>query len=276
MKTPKKLVTGATVDLQHDGMLVRFDTLRRGLSTGISHGGLDWFRGFYNHRLLTYYAHERDFPGGSVPNYLALSLLRHGMSPTEVSIMITSAEMEWNAYSILRHDDMVIETICTAGVEGTAARAGDPAYYYEKDGNYYGAGTINIFISLNVHLPDGILAKAFLTATEAKAAALQNEGIASIRTGLPATGTGTDGLMIVCDPFGPLRTDAGTHSKLGELLAQGVLNVISYTFEHYPSPWNRFPSLRTPAAIDADVLEQKRQKEDKERPPSTFDDAGLT
>lgn len=271
MKAPTQLLTGAACTIQKDGILITYDTPRRTISTGLCGGGLRYCRNLYNHRLLTFYPHERDFPGGSVPQYLSLVLLQHGLSPTDTTAMITSARMDWHAYSCHRYEDLIVETITTAGVEATAERAGDPPFYYEQDGNYYPVGTINNIISLNVNLADYTLVKSLITATEAKTAVLQDYGIASCTTGLPATGTATDGLIITADPQGPLRTDAGAHAKLGELIALGIRDNISYAFDHCDYPWNAFPQLRTPDPIPQDLLNRRRQAEDDPRPGPTYD-----
>lgn len=270
MYAPSELVTGGRVDIRHTGMLVSFDGPRRVLSTGICNGGLHWLRHCYNHRLTEFFPHERDFPGGSVRSYLELSLLQRGVSPSNSTAMLTSARMDWHSYSCHSHENIRVECLLTAGVEQTAARAGDPAYYYEQDGSYYPVGTINAILSTNASLPDSIIAKTFLTVTEAKAAALQDCGIASLRTGLPATGTGTDGLMVAADPFGPRLTDAGTHSRFGEMLARAMYDSLFATFRDYPLPWNSFPSLR-PARIAAEKLAARRTEHGKDAKEHHFD-----
>ncbi len=256
MTAPTHAATGGIIHVTEAGIAWHFDTVRRGISTGICRGGLRDYRHFYNHRLRRFFAHERDFPGGSVPAYLMTALLEAGLSASDSTAMITSARMDWHAYACHRFDDLIVEGVVTAGVEQTAARAGDPAYYYEKDGEYLPTGTINLMLSTNAALPDPILVKACLTATEAKTTALQDTGVVSLRSGLSATGTGTDGIMIASDSRGPVRTDAGTHSKLGELIAAVVREALTFTFENYPAPWNRFPSARTAPPISQNKLNE--------------------
>ena len=130
-----------------------------------------------------------------------------------------------------------------------AARAGDPPLYREEEGRFCPAGTINLMILVNCSLPDGIMARALITVTEGKTAALQDAGIASVYTGLPATGTATDGVILVTDPEAPRLTDAGTYSLLGSLLASAARDAVAYCISHYKRPWNQFDSLRTPPAV---------------------------
>ncbi len=259
MLAPTQAATGGTIHVTDAGIAWHFATPRRGISTGICRGGIREYHHFYNHRLRHFFPHERDFPGGSVPAYLMTAMLEAGISASDSTAMITSARMDWHAYAYRTHEGLIVEGISTAGVEQTAARAGDDAYYYEKDGEYLPLGTINIMISTNASLPDPILVKACLTATEAKTSALQDTGIVSLRSGLSATGTGTDGFMMACDPSGPQRTDAGTHSKLGEMISLVVRDMLLFTFENYPAPWNRFPCAQTPPAVGPNELADARQ-----------------
>ncbi|MDR2455766.1 MAG: adenosylcobinamide amidohydrolase, partial [Deltaproteobacteria bacterium] len=67
-------------------------------------------------------------------------------------------------------------------------------------------------------------AKALLVATEAKTAALWDLDIRSSQTPLinPATGTGTDEIIVVAGGRGAPLDYTGTHSKIGQLIAEAV------------------------------------------------------
>jgi Uncharacterized conserved protein len=69
---------------------------------------------------------------------------------------------------------------------------------------------------------------AFMTATEAKAVALNNLRIPSQYSNGFATGTGTDGLCIFSNLDSDDKiTNAGKHSKLGELIGQCVIESVT-------------------------------------------------
>jgi hypothetical protein len=69
--------------------------------------------------------------------------------------------------------------------------------------------------------------EAFLTATEAKTVALNNLRIPSQYSNGYATGTGTDGLCIFSNPDSKeVLTNAGKHSKLGELIGGAVIESV--------------------------------------------------
>ena len=66
------------------------------------------------------------------------------------------------------------------------------------------------------------MARAIITATEAKTAALEDLDIRStFSPDLPATGTGTDNVLVVQGQGFPID-NAGGHSKMGELIARAV------------------------------------------------------
>jgi hypothetical protein len=112
----------------------------------------------------------------------------------------------------------------TAGVDVNGGRAGDPARHYELDGRWtYLGGTINILLFVDGNLPPHTLVRALVTATEAKAAALQELMAPSRYSRGIATGSGTDQIIAVSNAESPhLFTCAGKHSKLGELIGKVV------------------------------------------------------
>jgi adenosylcobinamide hydrolase len=76
-------------------------------------------------------------------------------------------------------------------------------------------GTVNIVAFLPVRLEDGALLNALATATEAKSQALWDAHI-------PATGTASDALSILCPLEGETQRFAGPRSEWGSRLARAV------------------------------------------------------
>ena len=92
----------------------------------------------------------------------------------------------------------------------------------ERDGKFENApGTINIILLTNATLSDGAMARAIITATEAKTAALQDLDVRSTFTNQnQATGTGTDNIIVVSGKgLGKPLGSTGGHTKMGELIA---------------------------------------------------------
>ena len=70
---------------------------------------------------------------------------------------------------------------------------------------------------------DGTLAKTAISCAEAKVAALQELMASSRYSGGLATGSGTDGIIVVCNPESEnVLTDAGHHSELGECIGKSM------------------------------------------------------
>ena len=91
------------------------------------------------------------------------------------------------------------------------------------EGLFYEPGTINIILLTNMKLTPRAMARAIITATEAKTAAMQDLDIRSSVSPAKsqATGTGTDEVLVV-EGRGKRIDDAGGHCKLGELIATAV------------------------------------------------------
>ncbi|HHY60014.1 MAG TPA: adenosylcobinamide amidohydrolase, partial [Clostridia bacterium] len=124
--------------------------------------------------------------------------------------------------------DLRVLAVATGGVDHNGGRPGDPAAYYEENGRFFlFPGTINILLAINACLPPAALVKAVITATEAKSGALLELLVPSCYSEELATGSGTDGIIVASDPAAPLvLTDAGHHSKLGELIGLTVREAV--------------------------------------------------
>jgi len=108
-------------------------------------------------------------------------------------------------------------------------RIGDPAFFHERQGETVTipAGTINILLYINADLPEETLTRALVTCTEAKTAALQELMAGSCYSRGIATGSGTDGTVIICNSKSDSRLFyAGKHSKLGELIGITVKQAV--------------------------------------------------
>lgn len=250
----RTLLTGGTLHASETAILISFDRPRRSLSTAIWGGGFRDILAALNQKLTVFYPREEDFPGGSVAAYLRLKLIDAGCDPARSSALLTSARMEWHRYAFRTRGPLTVEVIATGGAEKTAARAGDPPLYEERDGHFFPVGTVNLIALVNGSLPDGIMTRALMTLTEGKTAAFQDLGIAAVYTGRAATGTATDGVTLITDPEGPVYTDAGTFSALGSMLAACARDAVYHCLTDFDTPWNRDASLTTPPPIDISKL----------------------
>ena len=221
-----RLTTGDIAYRYDKSIVLVFSGLRKVLSTSLYNGGYhEDFEAVFN----------RDMTQGSgipcesfAPTYVESMKIvaeRLGLAPELTSGMGTAAHME-NASIVSRsYKELTVTAIVTGGVETNGGRVGDPASYYKTAEKK--CGTINIMLVIDADLPPGILARALVTCTEAKTAALQ-ELMAPSRysTGL-ATGSGTDQTIVVANSESPLFFEgAGKHSKLGELIGLAVMAAV--------------------------------------------------
>lgn len=221
-----RLTTGDVAYRYDKSIVLVFSGRRKVLSTSLYNGGYhEDFEAVFN----------RDMTQGSgmpcesfAPTYVESMKIvaeRLGLAPELTSGMGTAAHME-NASIVSRsYKELTVTAIVTGGVETNGGRVGDPASYYKTAEKK--CGTINIMLVIDADLPPGILARALVTCTEAKTAALQ-ELMAPSRysTGL-ATGSGTDQTIVVANSESPLFFEgAGKHSKLGELIGLAVMAAV--------------------------------------------------
>ena len=221
-----RLTTGDIAYRYDKSIVLVFSGPRKVLSTSLYNGGYhEDFEAVFN----------RDMTQGSgmpcesfAPTYVESMKIvaeRLGLAPELTSGMGTAAHME-NASIVSRsYKELTVTAIVTGGVETNGGRVGDPASYYKTAEKK--CGTINIMLVIDADLPPGILARALVTCTEAKTAALQ-ELMAPSRysTGL-ATGSGTDQTIVVANSESPRFFEgAGKHSKLGELIGLAVMAAV--------------------------------------------------
>lgn len=206
-----------------DTIFVKFNVKRNGISTSKLNGGFSSnFKSVFNHHLSQEnidYLEDHD-----VCDYLIQQCWGLNIDSNYSTGLITLAEMKNVGISTKTYKNIEVVAITTAGVRTNAVRAGDPSAFYEENGKF---GTINTIILVNVSLAHETLLDAFMTATEAKTVALNDLKIPSQYSNGYATGTGTDGLCIFSNlESGNTITNAGKHSKLGELIGLAVMESV--------------------------------------------------
>lgn len=147
--------------------------------------------------------------------------------PAEQSTGLTTAALIDNM-SVVTHayeDKLSVTAITTAGIDINGGRAGDKAQLNEFNPEvcFPSPGTINIILLINAFLDAGTLMRASVTATEAKVAALQELMANSLYSEGLATGSGTDGIVVIGNLEADTQLyDAGKHYILGELIGRAV------------------------------------------------------
>lgn len=221
-----KLATGDTARLDHRAAIISLEDERRVLSSSLLNGGLRSDLNFvFNYDELEEKTKRCEMLAPTHEEHLKIvaeNILKLPLRQT--TGLTTAAQMRNAAFCEAAYGAMTVSALVTAGVSGNALRAGDRATLDQKDGRpFILGGTINVILAIDADLPDGTMLQAFMTCTEAKTAALERLGCRSVVSDGGATGTGTDGVIIIAKPDSELRmTDAGKHFKLGELIGQTV------------------------------------------------------
>ncbi len=181
--------------------------------------------------------------------HLHLIALELGLDPAVTTGLSTAAHMRHIRPHSEYYHDFSVTAIATAGIDVNGSRVGDPACWHEQDGVpvLEEPGTINIFLLIDANLTKGAMARALVTCSEAKVAALQEVQAPSLYSNGLATGSGTDGAIVVCNSASPTRlTSAGHHSKLGEYIGRVVKETLKEALvaEDGPGKYTRGSALK--------------------------------
>lgn len=182
-------------------LVLRFATPMRAIASSPHGGGLGPRRWVVNAQVPPNYA-RRD-PDHHL-NKLAVSL---GLPGRGVGFL-TAADVRHRTTGA----DGGVEVTATVGLDRCVLAAAPPE---PAPDSLHLAGTVNLIALVPERLSDAALVNAMATATEAKTQAIRDAGI-------PATGTPTDALCIVCPDQGRPHSFGGTRSLWGARLARAV------------------------------------------------------
>ena len=183
------------------------------LSWAPLNGGAYRAHAIVNHQVASDDRAATERPGP----YLQAMVRRLGLAPGAAVAMMTGADVRKAGYATGRRGALMVAAWCTAGCSN-ALRIGDPATVGKVR-----PGTINIAVVINQPLSGCAMAEALAMATEARVAAVQDAGISSTRTRRPATGTGTDCVVIASPMRGRTHDYCGKHTLIGELIGKAAM-----------------------------------------------------
>ncbi|WP_246320234.1 adenosylcobinamide amidohydrolase [Paenibacillus qinlingensis] len=210
-----------------------------------------WGGGFGHHRVLMNRQVDKTYNETDPLVEMEAFIGREGLEPSDTAGMLTAAwvkdvgfkELAWppeEECSVQREDELNevkedeslrVAAWVTVGL-GNKARAGavlPAASLYP--------GTINTIVVIEGSLTDAAMVNAVITATEAKAAALQALNITV--DGQIATGTTTDAVLIAATGRGTTYRYAGTATTLGYLIGRTVHEAILASRELYELEMSR-------------------------------------
>ncbi|MBK6355252.1 MAG: adenosylcobinamide amidohydrolase [Betaproteobacteria bacterium] len=258
-----QIIRGERDGLWENVLLVSFPEARRTLSTS---DGLLEARAAMNHaghpllwKTLGMRFMGQDGRGGKAyAEHVHGEIARqHRLDKSALARMATAADLDNLAVVTQSHGPLTVTVLATAGAKSNAIRTGVDAGTYIE--GHTPAGTINIMVLTNIRLTDAAMARALITVTEGKTAALQDLNVPSTYTPtVQATGTGTDSIIVVSGTQGPQATYTGGHSRIGELIGkashQAVLEALGKQNGFFLPGSKRFAATAQAPAKAADTL----------------------
>jgi adenosylcobinamide amidohydrolase len=223
MKEKKiQLDSGDRIVFEQRAMIYQLHNKRRVLSTSPLNGGVrEDLQYIFNYDELAPDTKWCQMKAKTYEEHLKVVSNELGLPPEMTTGLSTTVQMHNSAVKETRYHGAQIMVICTAGLDINAARAGEEAGFdeltYIPDCH---KGTINLFLFADLDLHNGSMARLLITMTEAKTAAIQELNVRSNFSDGLATGSGTDGIVLVCSPDSEIcLSNAGPHSKFGEIVS---------------------------------------------------------
>jgi adenosylcobinamide amidohydrolase len=202
-------------------LIVRFGKSHTLASWAIVGGGLRRSLAVAWHRVLE----DELRPPVDARDLLCMRLRDAGIA--DAVGLLTSRNLESYVDVTRRYGDLEARCLATVGL-GNALRAGD------LPGPAGRIGTINVLCRLSVPLSAEALLEALALASEARALAVREASIPSTASGEPASGTGTDCIVIAApDEHGVPARYTGKHTVLGHLIGTAVREAIAQGVEDW-------------------------------------------
>lgn len=250
-------------------VVLTFAGARKVLSTAPNNGGLRGdLRAVFNNDCKPGEGMACELKAPTYEGHIAIISEELGLGQDVCAGMVTAASMDNLSIKTESYKELCVTAIVTGGIEINGSRVGDPAFWHEEKENFVPVkpGTINIILHINANLTPGALTRSLVTCTEAKTAAI-GELMASSRYSMGiATGSGTDGTIIVSDSESDMiLTQAGKHSKLGELIGITVMSAVKEALDKQSglNPMKQHDALRRVDrfGITEDTLWSKYQEQ---------------
>lgn len=227
---PYRLPSGDIIEHKNRSLITSFCGKRTVLCTSPPNGGI-------RHNLRYVFNNDAKSPVDNFCQMYAPDMAGHmtelmrkiGLDPTISAGLTTAADMENAAVCEKSYDNFTVTAVVTAGIDKNGGRVGDRADWHESNGTTCPVkqppfGTVNIMLFINANLTEEAMLQALTTCTEAKCAAIQELLAPSVYSNGIATGSGTDGTLIVANTESKVRlTNASKHYKLGEVIGQAVM-----------------------------------------------------
>ena len=175
--------------------------------------------------------HDGDLPPGlDAAEFLRGRLDAAGLSGAVG--LITTRPLDRHVDVTIRHDGVLARCIATVGM-GNALRAGDPPGTSRF-------GTINLLCQVSVALSPEARLEALALAAEARTLAVREAVVPSVRSGRPASGTGTDCIVVAAPAAGAAAVFAGKHTAVGHVIGAAVHEATRRGVEAWLGEWGEW------------------------------------
>lgn len=203
----------ASVNRRGRWLIVEFAEPQVVLSWAIVGGGLRRAR-----TVAWYEVEERELRPPVDPRRFLRQRLEEGAMAQAVGLL-TSRSLDSYVDVQRSYGSWSARCVATVGL-GNAVRIGDPP------GPTGRIGTVNLLCSLSGALGENALVEALALASEARTAAVLEARVPSAVSGLAATGTGTDCIVVSAAAEGVALEYAGKHTVVGHLIGAAVSEAI--------------------------------------------------
>jgi adenosylcobinamide amidohydrolase len=201
------------VERQGRWLLARFTAAQRMLSFAIIRGGLAFAK-----TVAWYQVIDEELRPPTDPRQLLRQRLAEAALPNAVGLL-TSRSLSAYVDVVKDYGPLSARCIATVGL-GNALSIGD------LPGPSARIGTINLLCHVSAPLSEEALVEALSLAAEARTAAVLSANVQSLRTGRPATGTGTDCIVMAAPAFPEGAPYAGKHTPLGYVIGASVFEAV--------------------------------------------------
>lgn len=225
------LGNGDRIIRRESEVIVAFAGKRSVICTSPLGGGIrDDLQAVFNHCDLEPVTRYCRMYGDTYEEHLSHAAEAAGLDPKHCAGLSTACFMRTTRIGQIVEQGIEVTLLLTGGINKNGRCAGDPATLWEENGIFRvlpeeesripEPGTINIILHINAKLTPGALAGAVMVVTEAKNAAIRTMQIRSCYTDDPATGSGTDGVIVIANAESDRTiTQIRTDTKLGEAIS---------------------------------------------------------
>lgn len=132
---------------------------------------------------------------------------------------LTSRSLAHVHVQTVAHGGVSATAVATVGL-GNALRVGD------TPGDCHMVGTINVLCRVSVALDEAAMLEMLAIVVEARTLAIREASVVSRRSGAPASGTGTDCVIVASPVRGAPHAHAGKHTAVGHVVGLAVREAV--------------------------------------------------